>query len=144
MLHARPAPAGALEVASTVESLTLHRNGKPNLVVTAGQIRGIASPDMTFAVKQIEAMSGSTLVTGSGSLALDNLRRPMGTIATETNDLQALLDLVLPQLDMTEQQISGARAVFGLMGKQAKVPILMKDGQLFIGPLKALDLSPLY
>lgn len=144
MFHARPASEDAVEIAASVEALELRPPGKPQIDVATGQFQGIVSPAKTLEIESFSAQTKDIQVSATGKVGLDRLSRPEGTIATETSDLQGLLDVVLAQLDLTQQQKDGARTVFGLMGKQAKAPIIMKDGQLFVGPIKALDLQPLY
>ena len=36
------------------------------------------------------------------------------------------------------------RAMLGLLGNEAKVPVIARDGALYLGPFKVTDLPPLY
>lgn len=144
MIHARPANGDAVEVAASVEALSIQPPGKPEISVDTGQFQGIVSPARTLDIESFSAVTKGIQLSAKGKIALDPQNRPEGTIDTETSDLQGLLGIVLPQLQISQQQQDAARAVFGLMGKEAKAPIIMKNGQLFVGPIKGLDLQPLY
>ncbi|MEY3082102.1 MAG: hypothetical protein RJA94_2087, partial [Pseudomonadota bacterium] len=79
-----------------------------------------------------------------GALSLDPQHRIAGQIETETNDMQALLALVGPQLGLSESNLTNIQTMLSLMGKGTKVPIIAKDGALYVGPLKVAELAPLY
>ena len=81
---------------------------------------------------------------GSGALSLDPQHRIAGKLETETNDMQALLALVGPQLGLSESNLANIQTMLSFMGNGAKVPIIAKDGALYVGPLKAAELPPLY
>jgi hypothetical protein len=45
---------------------------------------------------------------------------------------------------MNESDKAVLRTMLGLLGNEAKAPVIAKDGNLLIGPFKIADLVPLY
>ena len=82
--------------------------------------------------------------SGSGSVGLDNVNRLSGKLDTQTNDLDGLLTILSPHLQLTEDKKAGLRAMLGLLGNEARAPLIAKDGILYLGPFKLTELQPLY
>lgn len=144
MVHSRPSASGGNDVALSVTKLTLEPGGKPPVTIDQGDVLGTLLPDRTLKLDKAEMQKGALRFWGSGTLSLDAEHRISGRIDTETNDLNGLLELFNPFLQLSDQQRAGLRTMLGLLGNEAKAPLIAKDGVFYIGPFKAADLPPLY
>ena len=144
MLHTRPEPDGTTGVAGSVTKLNYQPAGRPELVMDQGDIVGTIARDNTLNVKKIELAQGTVRYWGTGDVTIDSGKRLAGKLSTETNDLDGLLAILEPHLDISAEQKGGLRNVLGLLGNEAKADIIAREGQLYIGPFKVADLIPLY
>lgn len=144
MLHTLPNSEGGTGVAASVSKLSYQPDGRPPLLIDDSNVLGVLQPDMSVKVDKVELSQGAVRYWGSGMVSLNPERRISGKLSTETNDLDGLLKILEPHFDMTDQEKAGFRTVLGLLGNEAKADIVARDGQLFIGPFKAIDLLPLY
>lgn len=145
MIHSRPSQSGIVELAASVTGFNYQPEGRPPLLVDQGDMQGTLLKDMkTFSVSKIDLSQGTTRYWGAGDVMLDSDHRIAGKLSTETNDIDGLMKLIEPHLEMSDQQKASLRMMLGLLGKQAKADIIARDGQLYIGPFKVADLIPLY
>lgn len=144
MVHSRPSSLGGTDVALSVTRLTYQPEGQQALAVDQGDVLGTLLPDNALKIDKAEFQQGALRYWGSGTLALDSENRISGRIDTETNDLNRLLDILGPQLQLTDQQMNGLRTMLGLLGNEAKAAIIAKDGIVYVGPFAAAELKPLY
>lgn len=144
MLFTRPSASGGTDVALDVSRMSYAFPGRPPLAIDQGSLKGTIQPDDSFRIDALELNQGALRYWGSGTLALDAQRRISGQIDTETNDIQALLSIVGPQLGLSDDKIANLRTMLGLLGNGAKVPILAKDGALYVGPFQVAELKPIY
>lgn len=144
MLHTRPSPSGGTQLALSASDVSHQSADKPELAIAKGELLGTLLPDQSLTVDSIAFEQGKLRYWGAGSLRLDEARRPVGKIDTETNDVNALLGLLEPHLQLTEQQKTGLRSMLGLLGSEAKAPLIAQEGVLYLGPFRIADLAPLY
>lgn len=144
MLHTRPAASGGTDVALSAMGLNLEVPDKPRLAIDQGEVLGTLLPDQTLKVDRLAFEKARIRYWGSGSVHLDGAGRLAGKIETETNDLDGLLVLLGPYLQLTDDQKTALRSVLGLLGNEAKAPLIAQDGVLYLGPFKLTDLRPLY
>lgn len=144
MLHGRPADGGATDIAVEATDVTWQQPERPPLHIDKGELLGTLSRDMAVKVDRIALQQGELRYWGAGNLSLGADRRISGRLDTETNDVNALLGLLEPHLRLSEKQRAGLRAMLGLLGSEAKAPIIARDGVLYVGPFKVADLPPLY
>lgn len=144
MIHARPAEAGGYDLAASLSDLVYQSAERPPFLISQGDFLGTLTEDHVLNVDKVEFRQDQIRYWGRGQIQLDNSGRISGKLATETNDLDGLVRLIEPQLQLTEQQVNSLRTVLGLLGSQAMVNIFAKDGQLFIGPFRIAELRPLY
>jgi len=143
MLHTRPSPQGGTDVAISARNVKIERPGKPVIAIGEGAITGTFS-GKTLAVERVELQQDAVRYWGSGTLELDAQNRPSGKLDTETNDLDGLLALLEPHLQITPENKAGLRTILGLLGNEAKAPLIAKDGVLYLGPFKISEIKPLY
>lgn len=143
MFHARPSVTGA-DVAVSADKANYQPEGRPPLLIDRGDLLGSVSPDRVLTIENIAMEQGKVKYWGSGTVSLDEAHRPAGKIATQTNDLDGLFAIIGPHLEMTEEQKAGLRAMLGLLGNEAKAPLIAQNGMLYLGPFKIADLPPLY
>ena len=145
LIHTRPETDGRTGIAASVSKLNYQLSDNPPLAIDEGSLAGsLRQDDLTARIDKIELAYGAVRYWGSGDISLDQNRRLAGTLATETNDLDGLLAILEPHLEMTDQEKAGLRTVLGLLGNEAKADIIAKDGHLFLGPFKIADLLPIY
>lgn len=143
-LHSRPAAVNGTDIAVSVSKLNYQPPGKPPLAVEEANLLGTAPDDDSLKIDQIEVLQGQLRCSGSGSVSLDEQRRLAGKIDAETNDIDALLALLAPQLRLSETQTNNLRTMLGLLGSETKASVIAKDGALYLGPFKITDLPPVY
>ena len=144
LIHGRPEPEGALGLAWSISGLNYEPEGRPPLRVAQSDFVGTLKTDGDLVVHDIVLKEGAVIYRGSGSVRLDGSKRLSGLLNTETNDLDGLLLILDPHLDMNEQQRAAFKTVLGLLGQQAKIDLIARDGEFYIGPFKVADLVPLY
>lgn len=144
LLFARPSSSGGTDVALEAAHVTYTPEGKPPVNIDEGSLRGTLQMGPEFRLDKFELKQGQLRYWGSGKLSLDQQHRLAGQIDTETNDIQALLAVTGPQLDLSESKLANLRTVLGLLGNGAKAPIIARDGSLYVGPFQVAELTPLY
>lgn len=144
MLFTRPSASGGTDVALDASGMAYTFAGRQPFSIDQGSLKGTLQPDESFRLDAFELKQAALRYWGSGILALDAQRRVSGRIDTETNDIQALIAIVGPQLGLSDDKFANLRTMLGLLGNGAKVPILAKDGVLYIGPFQVAELKPIY
>jgi len=144
MLFTRPSISGGTDVAVDGSGITYTPEGKPPVTIDAGSLQGTVQTYQSFKIDKVELRQGQLSYWGSGTLALDDSNRMTGQIDTETNDIQKLLAAAGPQLGLSDGKLANLRTVLGLLGNGAKVPIIAKDGALYLGPFQVAELKPVY
>jgi hypothetical protein len=142
--HSRPGKDNGNDIAVTVDTAQYTSPGKPPLDIDNAQLLTTLTAGQELEIASIEMQRGPLKLWGKGSLSLDPAHRLSGRIAAQTNDLDGLLTLLDPHLDLTDQERAAIKTLLGLLGRQAKVDLIAQDGELFIGPIKIGDLQPLY
>lgn len=142
--HGRPAASGATDIAVDGEAIRLTGSGEPPLLIDQIQMRARLTPNGTFEIQSMLLRAGSTELTGRGSLNLDTLYRLSGQINATTNDVEGLLRLAEPHLDIHDREKATLRALLSLLNKNTSIAISARNGELFIGPIKVAELVPLF
>lgn len=140
----RPAGVGGTEIAIKADGVNMQTGDKPPIAIDNGSLKGTLQQDHVFKIDSISLHQGALRVDGAGTIALDSQHRLSGEIGTETNDSNALLSLIGPQLGLSEGQVANLRTVLGLLGNEAKAALIARDGALFFGPFQIAQLSPIY
>jgi hypothetical protein len=113
------------------------------------QLPNASVPGARVEILSAEIARDGVVVTGKGWLGLDEDRRLAGTIATETNDIDGLLEEANRYHPLSQPDRDALKTLLGLIDnsaadKQAKADFIAKDGELYWGPFKLADLPPLY
>ena len=143
-LHGRPVSGGASDIAVDGESINLADAAKPPLPIDQIQLRAKLTQPGELVIQSMLLRSGAVELTGSGVLSLDEAHRPTGNINATTNDLEGLLGAAGPYLEINDKERATLRALLALLGKGASTTISARNGELFIGPVKAANLDPLF
>lgn len=143
LLHARPSKGGT-DVAISASEVTYHPAGRPPLTIGQAELVGSLSPERVLSVERVAMEQGTVRYWGNGTASLDVAHRPSGKLDTQTNDLNGLLELLDPHLQLSTEQKAGLRTMLGLLGNEAKAPLIAKEGVLYLGPFRIADLPPLY
>ena len=144
MLHSRPAATGGTDVAASVTDGNYQPEGRPPLLISQGDLLGSLQSGSALKVENVTLQDGKVRYWGSGTVGLDAAHRISGRLETETNDLDGMLKLLRPHLQISDEQATALRSVLGLLGNEAKAPLIAQDGALYLGPFKIADLKPLY
>ncbi|MCB1378791.1 MAG: DUF2125 domain-containing protein [Alphaproteobacteria bacterium] len=140
LFHLRSEEDDALGIAISAENLIFAL--MPPLVIDRADAVASLHRDQTLEIHSIELLKQATIYKGSGTLGLDSERRVAGTLQTDTNDLDGLLRIVDPYLQLSDQQRLAFKSVLGMLGQEAKAAIIAKNGELYLGPFKLGDLAP--
>jgi len=157
LLHARLRSPDLIDIVANATGLDLVIPDKPALhldraaIELTAPLRLLAAPGQgrTADITNLILHAGTTELTGKGQVGLDDQSRPEGRIATETNDIDALLQTIGTYFPMTDQQRQTIKMLLGLLGnrageKRAKADFTAKNGELYWGPLKIADLAPYF
>lgn len=144
MVHARPSAEGGVDIAASATGVVYQREGRPDLTVAQGDVLGTLKDDQVLKIEKFELKQNDVRYWGTGNINLDQDQRIAGKLSTETNDLNGLLGVIEPYLDLTDNQKTSIRTVLGLLGNEAKADIIARDGQLFVGPFRVAELRSLY
>jgi hypothetical protein len=144
MLHIRPSAAGGTDIAVSTKDVLFQPPGEPPLSIGEGELLGTLSPDRSLNIERLSLEQNEIRYWGTGALELDAAHRPSGRLDTQTNDLKGLLNLLQPHLQLTDEKKAGLRSMLGLLGSEAKAPLIARDGILYLGPFKLAELKPLY
>ena len=143
LISTRPEGSGFHGIAVSAKGLHHQRSSHPSLDVDAAGLLGTFRPSRTLHIASIALQAKTVTWTGTGDVTLDDNTRIAGKLHTQTNDLDGLLAIIEPHIDMADSQRQAFRSALGLLGKEAKADIVAKAGELFIGPFKVADLLPL-
>jgi hypothetical protein len=143
-VHWRSGSEQGNNIAVTVESAVHNTAGKPPLTVDSAQLLGSIAANRELRIGDIQFTQSGLKLWGQGAVALDGKNRIAGRIAAQTNDLGRLLTVLDPHIELAEQDRATLKAVLGLLGKETKADLVAVDGNLYIGPVKIGELTPLY
>ncbi len=143
-VHIRPAKDGGADIATTLEFGEIDSPGKPPLKVDGGQVLARLKPNRDVDIQSATLQRGTLELSATGTVRLDSQHRVAGSVAVETNDLDGLMAVLNPHFRLSDREHAAVQTLLGLLGKNSKANIIAKDGELFVGPIKAGDLTPLY
>ena len=143
VISTRPEGSGLHGVAVSAMGLHHQRPGQPPLDIDVANLVGTLQPSRNLHVDNVALQAEAVTWSGTGDVTLDDRGRIAGTLHTQINDIDGLLALIEPHIEMADSQRQAFRSVLGLLGKDARADIVAKDGELFIGPFKIADLLPL-
>jgi hypothetical protein len=144
MLHTRPSGAGGIDIAISAKDVLFQPPDGPPFSISEGELLGTLSSNSSLTVERLSLQQNEIRYWGTGTLELDAAHRPTGRLDTQTNDLNGLLSLLDPHLQLTDEQKAALRSMLGLLGSEAKAPLIARDGILYLGPFKLAELTPLY
>lgn len=103
-----------------------------------------------LAVSEFKLLWGPIDMTGYGEMVLDSKGRPEGQFRTSVGNLPSLIDALVDARVMTRQSatlaFAGLTALSNLQGEESgrvRLPVAMKEGVLFLGPVAAARLEPI-
>jgi hypothetical protein len=144
MLHTRPSGAGGTDIAVSTKDVLFQPPRTPPLSIGEGELLATLTPNRSLNIERLSLQQNEVRYWGTGTLELDTADRPAGRLDTQTNDLNALLNLLDPHLQLTDEKKAGLRSMLGLLGSEAKAPLIARDGVLYLGPFRLAELKPLY
>lgn len=105
----------------------------------------------TLAVSDLVVKWGPLDLHASGELGLDAAHRPEGQLDARITDFEGLIDAMVEDglVEEREARVALAGLVLvsqfqGQKSNEVRVPVIMRDGRLYLGPLAVAKLEPLY
>lgn len=105
----------------------------------------------TLAISDLVVKWGPLDLFASGELTLDALHRPEGQLDAKVTGFEALLKAMVRDRLVTEKDariaLAGLTLVSQFQGNgtdRVSVPVIMRNGRLYLGPLVVAALEPLY
>ena len=105
----------------------------------------------TLAISDLVVKWGPLDLFASGELKLDALHRPEGQLDAKVTGFEALLEAMVRDRLVKEKDariaLAGLTLVSQFQGNrtdQVSVPVIMRNGRLYLGPLVVAALEPLY
>lgn len=105
----------------------------------------------TLAISDLVVKWGPLDLYASGELGLDAAHRPEGQLEARITDFEGLLDAMVEDGLVEEREarvaLAGLVLVSQFQGKKSnevRMPVIMRDGRLYLGPLAVARLDPLY
>ncbi|MFV3127469.1 DUF2125 domain-containing protein [Niveispirillum sp. KHB5.9] len=124
---------GPLPAKPSVEGMTAWRDGGGTLEIPGARL----------------LWSGMDL-RANATLALDGAMQPAGKGTAELSGAETLIDMLVENGSLRPEQAEGAKAGMTMLGRRTddgrsvlSVPILLKNSQLFLGPLHVATLPPI-
>ena len=110
-----------------------------------------AASGTTLAISEFTLHWGAIDMTGHGEVTLDDRGRPEGRFRTSVGNLDGLI-AALVEADIVSQRsaglaFAGITALSSLQGAdpgRVNLPVAMKEGVLFLGPIAVARLDPVY
>lgn len=126
-------PRGPLPAKPSVEGMTAWRDGGGTLEILGARL----------------LWSGMDL-RANATLALDGAMQPAGKGTAELSGGEALIDMMVENGSLRPEQAEGAKAGMAMLGRRTddgrsilSVPMMLKNSQLFLGPLHVATLPPI-
>ncbi len=105
----------------------------------------------TLAVSDLMVKWGPLDMWAQGKVTLDDKARPKGTFDAEISDYPGLLTALVKGGIVSERDAKVALVGMGLVAQlqgskegKLRVPIVMNDGKLYLGPIVVATLNPVY
>lgn len=149
-VHVRRASGGA-QISLTANNIELPEpvpampSQQIKLVQVTGALNGAAQPTLTL--DEFEISWPPIGLEGSGDLALDQQRRPTGTIQTFVRGHAALVDLLEATGVLRPRKAALTRSALDMLQSsqndsqgRLSVKVELQDGRLYLGPVKVMRL----
>ncbi|MEP2827556.1 DUF2125 domain-containing protein [Parvibaculum sp.] len=105
----------------------------------------------TLAISDLAVKWGPLDLYASGELGLDAKHRPEGQLDARITDFEGLLDAMVEDGIVQEREARIAMAGLVLVSQfqgsksnEIRMPVIMREGKLYLGPLVIAKLEPLY
>ena len=105
----------------------------------------------TLAISDLVVKWGPLDLYASGEIGLDAKHRPEGELDARITDFEALLEALEKDGVVEEREarvaLAGLVLVSQFQGKKSnevRLPVVMREGKLYLGPLAIAELEPLY
>lgn len=135
-----------LDIQARLSGLPSDLQAAPDAVLANAAVNGTK-----LAVSDFTLNWGPINMTGQGEVTLDEKGRPEGQFRTSVGNLDGLVAALVDAGIVTQQSaglaFAGMAALSSLQGEEpgrVRLPVAMKEGVLFLGPIAAARLDPLY
>jgi hypothetical protein len=142
--HLRRGERAGLDLALILNNASYAPSEKPPIKVDNVQILATLTPTSQLDITDVQASQDQLKVWGKGKAVLDAENRPEGDLALQTNDLPAVMTIAEPYLNAKTSDSTLLKTALALLGKNAGIPVIARNGELFVGPLKVATLEPLF
>ncbi|MDP1700831.1 MAG: DUF2125 domain-containing protein [Aestuariivirga sp.] len=137
-----------LDLAADTTELTVIRPDNPPITVSSAELVGHTS-GQTLEISRLKISQGAVDFVATGTVSLDAQHRLAGKLSSQTNDLDGLMKSIEPFLALNEQDSTAIKNLVTLTGSDpktntTKADFVAREGALYWGLIKLVDLTPLY
>jgi hypothetical protein len=136
---------GGIEFAGNLNSASIYTGVPLDTAAFKARSASQASIELT----QLKISSGKTTFEGVGNFELDSNHRIAGKLMTQTNDIDGLLKLMAPLLQLNNKDQAAIGSLIAAQNPNPASPaqkaeFIGRDGAIYWGPFKLADTTPLY
>ncbi len=129
----------AAEFTASTSAAMVTSNAPLSYAAKTGESLGITSLKISHSNMQFDAQ---------GNIRVDADKKLSGKLATSTNDIDALLDILTPILRIKKKDRNAVNGLLNLVGNDPasaakKADLIAKNGELYWGPFKLTDIEPI-
>lgn len=140
---------GRIDFAGNTDGLEVRGPNNSHVSIDHAEFLAQASDRASLDITAFTISSGSVKFDGAGKVNLDANHLLAGKLSTQTNDIDGLLRLISPLLEMNDKDQGAIKSLLATQGNSAKssaqkADFVGRDGAIFWGQFKLTDLRPLY
>jgi hypothetical protein len=120
-----------------------------SILETASPLQHVVDRKMPIKVVSLDLAEGAVNLHAEGNLVINTGRQIEGKLATQTNDIDGLLNIAAPIFEINAKDSYAIKSLLNLLGNDPsssakKADLIAKDGELYWGPFRLTKLEPLF
>ena len=140
---------GKIDLAGNADGVIALARSKFEHAEFRGQVTSPSLQNPAVNISSLEITAGSVNFEAQGDIAVDNAHLISGSISSQTNDIDGVLALLTPLLDLKGDDIVAVKGLLLMQGNDMKSPVqkaqfTARNGSIYLGLLKLADVEPLY
>ena len=148
---------GKLDLAANTQQLIVPMPDSSSLSISAVELVAQTSlavldqpfrgpiTEETLEISALKISKGPVEFAAHGKIFLDSRHRLAGKLSSQTNDIEGLMKIISPIIDMHEPDRAAIKSLLAdPNAKTAKADFTASEGALYWGLFKLADLAPLY
>ncbi len=138
-----------IDFAGNLDELDVAGINSSHFPIDHAEFLATAIDDRSLNISSLRLSSGNVNFTGSGDVGLDMNHLLTGRLSTRTDNIDGLLVLLAPFLQMNEKDRQAVKSLLTTQGNDPnsqtqKADFTGRDGAIYFGPFKLADLEPVY